>query len=108
MNITGMMHVNVNCNAFERSPTNPVIDLLEWKEPRSYAPPYPHRYRIGIARVALLTADMNADVEALKERGIEFISELVLLSSGDSPLARFVCFKDPDGTILEVVETSQT
>jgi catechol 2,3-dioxygenase-like lactoylglutathione lyase family enzyme len=150
MNITGMMHVNVNCSDYERSrefyeflgfkvlwevpprntpevaaavgmppyqvrgallqlagsPTTPLIDLLEWQEPRDSEAPYPHLYHVGIARIALLTTNMEADVQALKTRGVEFLSEPVLLSPPDAPPARFVCFKDPDGIILELVETN--
>jgi catechol 2,3-dioxygenase-like lactoylglutathione lyase family enzyme len=150
MNITGMMHVNINCSDYERSrkfyeglgfkvmwevperntpevaaavgmrqyhvrgallrlegsPTTPAIDLLEWKEPRDSAPPYPHLYHLGIARICLMTSNMDADVATLKTQGVEFISEPVLLSPPDVPPSRFVCFKDPDGTVLELVEIS--
>jgi len=150
MNITGMMHVNVNCSNYERSrefyeflgfkvlwevparntpevaaavgmppylvrgallqlagsPTTPLVDLLEWKEPHDSEAPYPHLYHLGITRIALLTSNMEEDVQALKARGVEFLSEPVLLSPSDAPPVRFVCFKDPDGTILELVETN--
>lgn len=150
MNLTGMMHVNVNCSNYERSrefyeflgfkvlwevpsrntpevaaavgmppyevrgallqlvgsPTTPLIDLLEWQEPRDSEAPYPHLYHLGIARIAFLTSNMDADVQALKARGVEFLSEPVLLSPPDAPPARFVCFKDPDGTVLELVDTN--
>ena len=62
---------------------------------------------VGIARIALLTSDLEADVQTLKAHGVEFISEPVLLDPPDAPPARFVCFKDPDGTVLELVETEQ-
>ena len=88
----------------EGSPTTPLIDLLEWQEPRDDDPPYPHLYHLGIARIALLTTNLDADVHTLKEHGVEFISEPVLLDPPDAPSARFVCFKDPDGTVLELVE----
>ncbi len=148
MNITGIMHVNVNCSDYERSrefyamlgfkvrwevpernspevaaavgmppyrvrgallylegsPNTPAIDLLEWKEPRDLAPPYPHLYHLGIARICLMTSDLDSDLAALKARGVQFISEPVRLSPPDAPPSRFVCFKDPDGTVLELVE----
>ena len=81
-----------------------MIDLLEWKEPRDADPPYPHLYHLGIARIALLTTNLDADVHTLKAHGVEFISEPVLLDPPDALSARFVCFKDPDGTVLELVE----
>jgi catechol 2,3-dioxygenase-like lactoylglutathione lyase family enzyme len=141
MNISGMVHVNINVSDFDRSVefykslgfnllvmvperntpevaaavgmppylvkgglmmlpgSTTMIDLLEWKEPHDDAPPYPHLYHIGIARIALSTTDIDADVATLKARGVELISEPATAMG-----ARFVCFKDPDGTILEIVQ----
>jgi catechol 2,3-dioxygenase-like lactoylglutathione lyase family enzyme len=81
-----------------------VIDLLEWKEPRDEAPPYPHLYHYGIARVALMTDDMEADMARLRAVGARFISEPAQMPPSSGSRARFVCFKDPDGTVLELVE----
>ena len=50
-----------------------VIDLLEWQSPSDDSPPYPHLYHLGIARLALATADMDADLAALEALGVEFI-----------------------------------
>lgn len=148
MNISGMVHVNVNCSDFDRSlafyerlgfakmvdvpPTNTaevaaavgmppyrvkgallilqnvanpcVIDLLEWQEPTDPAPPYPHLYHLGLARIALSTTDLDADMAELKSHGVEFLSEPASVKLGDQGETRFVCFKDPDGTILELVQ----
>lgn len=81
------------------------IDLLEWEEPRDEAPPYAHLYHYGLARIALATTDMDADMAKLKEAGAEFLSEPAAMPPGSGVNVRFVCFKDPDGTILELVET---
>ena len=81
-----------------------VIDLLEWLDPNDGSPPYEHLYHLGIARIALATDDLDADVEFLKLNGVEFLSEPATVQLADSPATRFVCFKDPDGTILELVE----
>ena len=55
---------------------NPVtIDLLEWKEPRDEAAPYPHLYHYGLARIALATTDLNGDMARLKAAGATFLSE---------------------------------
>ena len=149
MNITGLVHVNVNCSDFDRSlafyerlgferfvdvpPTNTpevaaavgmppyrvkgalilaksaaapfVIDLLEWQDPTDPAPPYPHLYHLGIARIAIGTSDLEADMAELKAHGVEFLSEPATVELAGRPASRFVCFKDPDGTILELVES---
>ena len=147
MNISGMVHVNINCSDFDRSVefykslgfkllaivperntpevaaavgmppylvkgglmllpgSTMMIDLLEWKEPSDDAPPYSHLYHLGIARIAMSTTDMDADVATLKSRGVELISEPATVGGGGGmPASRFVCFKDPDGTILELVQ----
>ncbi len=148
MNISGLVHVNVNCSDFDRSlafyerlgfaravdvaPTNTpevaaavgmppyrvkgallalrnartplVIDLLEWQEPTDAAPPYAHLYHLGIARIALATDDLDADMAELKSHGVEFLSEPATVALEGQAPTRFVCFKDPDGTILELVQ----
>ena len=81
-----------------------VIDLLEWLDPNDSSPPYEHLYHLGIARIALATDDLDSDVEFLKSNGVEFLSEPATVSLKDNPATRFVCFKDPDGTVLELVQ----
>ena len=86
------------------SPFPLTINLLEWLDPRDEEPPYPHLYHYGIARIALCTTDLNGDMAKLKALGAEFISEPVQMPPSTGSNARFVCFKDPDGTVLELVE----
>jgi catechol 2,3-dioxygenase-like lactoylglutathione lyase family enzyme len=86
------------------SPFPLTINLLEWLDPRDEEPPYPHLYHYGIARIALRTTDLNGDMAKLKALGAEFISEPVQMPPSTGSNARFVCFKDPDGTVLELVE----
>ncbi len=111
MTITGLVHVNINCSNCDRSLSfyellgfEKVIDLLEWQDPSDKSPPYPHLYLLGIARIALATADLDSDIEFLESRGVEFLSEPATVKLNNSPVTRFVCFKDPDGTVLELVE----
>jgi catechol 2,3-dioxygenase-like lactoylglutathione lyase family enzyme len=81
-----------------------VIDLLQWLEPHDASPPYPHLYHYGIARVALRTDDLDADMAKLRAAGAEFLSEPAQMPASSGVRARFVCFRDPDGTVLELVE----
>lgn len=151
MNLTGLVHVNINCSNFERSRTfyealgfrlfwkvpetnskevaaavgmppyrvhgglmalegsvpPVVIDLLEWTDPRDDEPPYPNLYHNGIARIAFATSDMDADLAALAELGVEFVGPPArVVVNGTESGGRFVCFKDPDGTVLELVENA--
>lgn len=84
------------------------IDLLQWLEPHDDTPPYPHLYHYGIARIALTTDDFDGDVARLKAAGVTFISDPVKRSLDSGNPARFVCFKDPDGTVLEFLENPST
>lgn len=150
MNITGMVHVNINCTDYERSlrfyemlgfkemwqvpesntpevaqavgmgdhyrvrgallilenVTPPVvIDLLQWIEPQDHSAPYDNLYRPGIARIALMTSDLEADYAFLREQGVEILSPPATVMSSEDHGSRFFCFKDPDGSVLELVET---
>ncbi len=88
-----------------RSETAPfMLDLLEWQEPRDAAEPYAHLYHLGIARIALASDDLDADMASLQADGIEFLSEPATVSMPGQRPTRFVCFKDPDGTVLELVQ----
>ena len=83
-----------------------VIDLLQWEWPHDDAPPYPHLYHRGLARLALATTDMDADLATLASMGVELVGPPARVEvAGVATGGRFVCFKDPDGTILELVET---
>ena len=80
------------------------LDLIEWLSPRTEGRAYPRLNHAGIARIALHTANLQKTYEELKARGIEFYSEpQVLQFRGGSSL--FVCFEDPDGTVLELIES---
>ena len=84
-----------------------VIDLIEWRTPRDESAPYEHLYHLGIARIALSTDDMDSDIARLKANGVTFLSEPVTVTiPGAASSSRFVCFKDPDGTVLELVESA--
>ncbi len=84
-----------------------LIDLIEWKEPYDNSTAYPSANHLGIARLTLQTPDLDMDVTVLEAEGIELFSEPVTMT-GSSGTRRFVCFKDPDGTIIELVETAQS
>ena len=81
-----------------------LLDLLEWRHPRDESPPYPHLYHLGLARIALATSDLDADVAELEAAGVELLSPPARLGGPGAGGARFVCFCDPDGTMLELVE----
>jgi catechol 2,3-dioxygenase-like lactoylglutathione lyase family enzyme len=81
-----------------------VIDLLQWQDPTDPASPYPHLYHVGLARIALMSSDLDADLKFLEDSGVEIIGPPGTVSIGNGHGSRFFCFKDPDGTFLELVE----
>ena len=97
--------VNGALMALEGSEHPVVIDLLEWQSPHDDSPPYAHLYHYGLARLALSTSDMDADLATLESMGVELVGPPARVVVNGVPRGgRFVCFKDPDGTILELVE----
>ncbi len=84
-----------------------LLDLLQWQEPNDPSPPYEHLYHLGIARIALRTTDLDGDLAELRRNGIEPIAEPATVVWDGQPTSRIVCFHDPDGTVLELVEIEQ-
>ena len=77
------------------------IDLLDLTDPPPAGQPYPHLYHTGIARMCLKTTNIQQDYHDLSAKGIKFLSEPKKLP-GTS--VWIVCFKDPDGTFVELLE----
>ncbi|HEX4210572.1 MAG TPA: VOC family protein [Candidatus Binataceae bacterium] len=80
------------------------IDLIEWKKPHTEGVPYPHLYHAGAARIALFTKNIDEEYARLKANAVEMVSEPVIIRFGNKAGAKFFCFKDPDGTFLELIE----
>ena len=81
------------------------LELTQWQVPFDPAPPYPLPVNhLGIHRIALLTADMEADVQILQEHGVPFVSPVTPCCSGTDSWGSIVAFEDPDGTIVELAE----
>ncbi|MGD2008554.1 MAG: hypothetical protein PVJ95_09790, partial [Cellvibrionales bacterium] len=59
----------------------------------------------GLARIAFITSDIDADIASLREHGVEFLSDQPGTVTGPKGTpVRFICFRDPDGALLELVE----
>jgi catechol 2,3-dioxygenase-like lactoylglutathione lyase family enzyme len=76
------------------------LDLIEWSEPFDRRPPYEHLARLGFNRIALWTIGLDEEYERLKADGVEFLSEPMFMGGH----TKFVCCKDPDGSIIELIE----
>lgn len=86
---------------FGSSARGPYIDLLEWKDP---APPVERSARnIGLARVAFEVDNLEEHLDRLEQNGVPLVSPPTDVLLGVTRL-RVVCFRDPDGVLLEFVE----
>jgi catechol 2,3-dioxygenase-like lactoylglutathione lyase family enzyme len=83
-----------------------LIDLMQWVNPLPHGEPT-HRgpgsdlAHIGIARIALMTTELDTEYARLRDAGVEFLSPPVTMADGAT---RYCCFFDPDGAVLELVE----
>ena len=55
----------------------------------------------GLVRICLATEDLERDVKRLKADGVEFLSEP---KAGHADLADIAVCKDPDGTLIELLQ----
>jgi catechol 2,3-dioxygenase-like lactoylglutathione lyase family enzyme len=91
--------------ALMKHPSRVIIDLLEWQQPSFGAAENPHVAQPGLARIAFITSDIDADVTSLAALGVEFLSDQPGTVTGPKGTpVRFICFRDPDGALLELVE----
>ena len=79
------------------------LQLIEWRRPKSRAKPYAKVNHLGICRIVLTTCNLGREYRRLKAHGVKFIAEPQVLHTGVGA-ARFACFYDPDGTVLELIE----
>lgn len=81
------------------------VELVQWIKPydpeQAYPIPVNH---FGMHRTALLSADIEADVETLRSQGVEFLSPITPCCSGDDSSSSIIAFYDPDGTIVELAD----
>jgi glyoxylase I family protein len=83
------------------------VDLIQWKSPPTEGKPYPHLYHAGVCRVALWTDNLQEvcdQVKAANMEGVEFFSEPQVMKNRDGTNSSFVCFTDPDGTVIELIQ----
>lgn len=77
----------------------PKIDLTELSSDKSRAPL--SNSDLGLARICLGSQDLSADVARLKAAGVEFLSGP---TPGHKGLADIAVCKDPDGTLIELIQ----
>ena len=81
----------------------PVLDLVQFIDPPPQGQPYPTLNNIGICRIAFTVDDIDKTYEELKAKKVEFVAPLKKIDGPGGAKIGVVCFKDPDGTILELI-----
>lgn len=87
----------------------PFLDIIEFLDPKTAGEAYPTLHNVGIGRLCFEVADIDAAAAFLVERGVELVAPVARYEVGPGVRphgvdARFLCFKDPDGTIIEYVQ----
>ena len=80
------------------------LDLLEWIGADSNAQMTASAQTGGIRRIAFRAKDVSAEFERLRKEGVAFLSDPVTVSGPTGQPGKFVCFLDPDGNMLELIE----
>jgi catechol 2,3-dioxygenase-like lactoylglutathione lyase family enzyme len=84
-------------------PNAPVLDLVQFIEPPTHGQPYSSLNNVGICRIAFTVDDIDRTYEELKAKKVEFVAPLKKLTGPGGARMGVVCFKDPDGTVLELI-----
>ena len=87
-----------------RLPGGHRLELIEYVRPRGRTQA-PERCDVGAAHICLRVDDVTAEVNRLKEAGVDtFVSDPVEFTDGPDAGSRVVYVCDPDGIILELYE----
>lgn len=84
-------------------PNAPVLDLVQFIDPPPQGHPYPTLNNLGICRIAFTVDDIDRTYETLKAKQVECLASLKKIKGPNGAVIGVVCFKDPDGTILELI-----
>jgi catechol 2,3-dioxygenase-like lactoylglutathione lyase family enzyme len=82
--------------------TSTKIELIEPVDPPAEPQGELPESRVGFSRLALRTKNLIPFYEKLKAAGVEFLSAPIEIDVVGAK--RYVLFRDPDGTLLELIE----
>ena len=83
-----------------------VLDLVQFVDPPPQGKPYPTLNNLGICRIAFLVDDIAAVYADLKALDVEFVAPLNMFDGPRGSKIGVLCFKDPDGTVLELISSN--
>jgi catechol 2,3-dioxygenase-like lactoylglutathione lyase family enzyme len=78
------------------------LDLTQFIDPPSTDGSRPVQ-QIGLSRMCFMVDDFDAAESKLRQLGVELIGPVVALPEKQAMGMRMVCFRDPDGTFLEII-----
>lgn len=90
----------------------PFLDIIQFLDQPTNGEAYKSLDNVGIARLCFEVADIDEVASLLKENGVEFVGPVSSYETepGVAPSgvdAKFLCVKDPDGTIIEYAQFAQ-
>ena len=84
-------------------PDGPMIDLIDWLEPRAEFPDPTRAAGVVPRIIAFRTRGVHAAWAELKAKGVKFCSE-VFVPEQDLGLVGSCCCYDPNGNLIELIE----
>ena len=85
----------------------PMIDMIQFIDPPPTGQPYPSLNHLGIGRLCFQVDDIEAAAERLRSAGVELVGPVgELVTRGGGMRSKVLCFRDPDGTVLEYAQVS--
>ena len=83
-------------------PNGPMLDILEWVEPK--AKPIPADGVTVPRIIAFRVKNVAEAYKDLKAKGVQLTGELVEPQPRDLGVVGVFCARDPDGTVIELIE----
>jgi catechol 2,3-dioxygenase-like lactoylglutathione lyase family enzyme len=83
-------------------PEGPMLDLIEWLEPRAQFPAVPVPAGAIPRIIAFRTKNVHAAYAALKAKGVRFTREM--FSHPELGVVGSCCCYDPNGNLIELIE----
>ena len=83
-------------------PEGPMIDLIQWLEPKAVFPPNPPPRDQVPRLIAFRTKNVHAAYEALSRKGIVFTRDM--WSHEELGIVGVCCCHDPNGNLIELIE----
>jgi catechol 2,3-dioxygenase-like lactoylglutathione lyase family enzyme len=81
----------------------PVLDLVQFIDPPAQGSPYATLNNLGICRIAFIVDEIEKFHQTLLAQGVELVAPLQRYAGPRGTTIGIMCFKDPDGTVLEVM-----